>query len=87
MAEKNPWQKWSIWYLWKHFLVPEHRIPISVILRLRLRVEDMVEDMEIVSNSLYVCININIDKNNYEGDSLDKSMRPSKNSIEIISNC
>ena len=87
MAEKNPWQKWSIWYLWEHFLVPEHRIPIWVILRSRLSVEDMVEDMEIVSNSLYVCININIDKNSHGGDSLDKSMRPSKNSIEIISNC
>ena len=32
MAEKIPRQKWSISYLWEHFLVPEHRIPISVIL-------------------------------------------------------
>ena len=28
MAEIFPWQKWSISYLWEHFLVPEHRIPI-----------------------------------------------------------
>ena len=28
MAEKIPRQKWSISYLWEHFLVPEHRIPI-----------------------------------------------------------
>ena len=33
-------------------MVPEHRIPISVILRLKLSVEDMVEDMEIVNISL-----------------------------------
>ena len=28
MAEKIPRQKWAISYLWEHFLVPEHRIPI-----------------------------------------------------------
>ena len=28
MAEKIPRQKWSISYLWEHFLVPEHRIQI-----------------------------------------------------------
>ena len=26
-------QKWSISHLWEHFLVPEHRIPISCILK------------------------------------------------------
>ena len=87
MAEKNPWQKWSIWYLWEHFLVPEHRIPISVILRLRFSVEDIVEDIEIVNSSLYVCININIIKNMHGGDSLDKLMRPSSNSMGIIAKC
>ena len=68
-------------------MVPEHRIPIWVILRLRFSVEDIVEDMEIVDIPLYVCINTNIDKNSHGGDSLDKSMRPSKNSIVIIANC
>ena len=28
MAEKNPWQKLSICYLWEHFLVTEHQIPV-----------------------------------------------------------
>ena len=28
MAEKKPWQKWSISNLWEHFWVPEHRVPI-----------------------------------------------------------
>ena len=68
-------------------MVPEHRIPISVIRRLRFSVENIVEDMEIVNISLHVCINTNIDKNSTGGDSLDKSMRPSKNSIEILANC
>jgi hypothetical protein len=48
MAEKYPWQKWSISYLWEHFLVPEHRIPIWFILGLGLSVEDIVEDMELL---------------------------------------
>ena len=30
MAEISPSQKWSISYLWEHFLVPEHRIPIRL---------------------------------------------------------
>ena len=33
-AEIFPWQKWSISYLWEHFLVLEHRIPIWVIFNL-----------------------------------------------------
>ena len=44
-------------------------------------------DMKIVNTSLYICISTNIDKNSHGGDSLDKSMRPSKNSIAIIYNC
>ena len=32
-AEIFPGQKWSISYLWEHFLVLEHRIPIWVIFR------------------------------------------------------
>ena len=28
MAEIFPWQKWSISYLWEHFLVLEHQIQI-----------------------------------------------------------
>ena len=69
---KKPLAKWSICYLWKHLLVPEHRIPIWVILRLRFKVEDVAEDMEIVNLSLYVCINTNIVKNRHGGDSLDE---------------
>ena len=69
----------SIWYLWEHFSVPEHWIPIWVILRLRFSVEDIVEDKEIVNISIYVCRSTNIDKNSNESDSLDTSMRPSKN--------
>ena len=72
MAENIPRQKWSISYLWEHFLVPEHRIPIWVILRLRFSVEDIVEDMEIVNISLYICISTNIDKNSHGGDALDR---------------
>ena len=34
-----------------------------------------------------VCRNTNIDKNSHGGDSLDKSMRPSKNDKEIIAIC
>ena len=41
MAEKILGQKWSISYLWEHFLVPEHRIPIWLILKLGFRVEDV----------------------------------------------
>ena len=25
---RSPLQKWPIWYLWEHFLVPEHQIAI-----------------------------------------------------------
>ena len=32
-----PWQKWSISYLWKRFLVPDHRIPIWLGLIWRLQ--------------------------------------------------
>ena len=87
MAEQIPMQKWLISYFWEHFLVPEHRIPISVILRLKLSVEDMVEDMEIVNISVYLCMNTNIDKNSTGSDSLDKLMRPSQNSMGIIAKC
>ena len=74
-------------YLWEHFLVPEHRIPIWIILKLRFSVEDIAEDMEIVNISLYVCINTNTYNNTHGSDSLDKSMRPSNDSIERITNC
>ena len=87
MAEKIPRQKWSISYLWEHFLVPEHRIPIWVILRFRFSVADIVEDMEIVNISLYVCINANIDKNSHGGDSLGKSTGPSRIALQNITNC
>ena len=87
MAQKIPWQKWSIWYLWEHFLVPEHQLPIWVILKLSFCVEDIVEDMEIVNISLYVCISTNIDKHSHKSDSLDKLMRPSQNSMGIIAKC
>ena len=63
MSEKQTWQKWSIPYLLENLLVPEHRIPIWFILRLRFSVEDIVEDMEIVNISLYVCIKANIVEN------------------------
>ena len=36
IAGKIPWQKWSISNLWEHFLVPEHRIPICFIFKLKL---------------------------------------------------
>ena len=48
MAEENPWQKWSIWYLWEHLLVPEHRTPIWVGFKLGFCVEDIVEDMKML---------------------------------------
>ena len=48
MAEKYPWQKWLISYLWEHFLVQGHRIPIWSILGLGFSVEDIVEDMELL---------------------------------------
>ena len=70
MANKNPWQKWSSCYLWEHFLVLEHRIPILVILRLAFSIEDIVEYMEIVNISLYVCINTNIVNNKHGNDSI-----------------
>ena len=41
MAEKIPRQKWSISYLWEHFLVPEHRIPIWLDFVLGFSVEFM----------------------------------------------
>ena len=47
MAEKNPWQKLSISYLWEHFLVPEHRIPIWLIFKLGLSVEEHTKVIEI----------------------------------------
>ena len=68
-------------------MVPEHRIPNWGILGLRFSVEDIVEDMEIVNNSLYVCINTNIDKNSHGGDSLDKSTGPSRIALQNITNC
>ena len=67
-------------------MVPEHRIPIWVILRLRFSVEDSVEDMEIVNISVYVCINTNTYKNSHGSDSLDKLMRPTNNNKQIIAN-
>ena len=48
MPEQKPGPKWSFCYLWEHFLVPEHRIPIWVILGSRFRVEDIVEDMKLL---------------------------------------
>ena len=63
IPEKNPRQKWSIWYLWEHFVVPEHRIPIWVILRLRFGVEDIMVDMEHFNISLYVCNNMHFGTN------------------------
>ena len=41
MDELAPWQKLSISYLWEHFLVPEHRIPIWLIFKLGFSVEDV----------------------------------------------
>ena len=38
-------------------------------------------------NLRYVCRNTNIGKNCHRSDSLDKLMRPTKNSKEIIANC
>ena len=78
MAEKNPWQKWSIWYLWEQFLVLEHRDPDFCHSQIRDWVEDTTEDMEIVNISLYVCINTNIVNNKHKSDSLDKLMQPPK---------
>ena len=40
MAEKIPRQKWSISYLWEHFLVPEHQIPIWLVFVLGFSVRD-----------------------------------------------
>ena len=42
MHEKNPWQKLSISYLWEHFLVPDHRIPIWLGFILRLSMEFLI---------------------------------------------
>ena len=42
MAEIFPWQKWSISYLWEHFLVPEHRIPIWLGFILGLSMEFLI---------------------------------------------
>ena len=41
MAEILPWNKWSISYLWEHFLVPEHQIPIWLDFVLGFSVEFM----------------------------------------------
>ena len=41
MAEKIPRQKWSISYLWEHFWVPEHQIPIWLDFVLGFSVEFM----------------------------------------------
>ena len=48
MAEKNPWRKRSISYLWEHFVVLEHRIPIWFILGLRFSVDDIVIDRDLL---------------------------------------
>ena len=68
-------------------MVPEHWIPISVILRLRLSVEDMVEDMEIVNISLYVCNNHSIANNCDGSDSLNELMQTSSLASIEIANC
>ena len=65
MAEKNPWQKYSISCLWEYFLVLDHQIPIRVILKLGISVEDIMEDMEKV---------VTLYKN--RGDSNIKSLCP-----------
>ena len=65
----------------------KHRIPIWVILRLRFGVEDIVEDMEIVNVSLYVCINNNIANNCDGNDSLDKLMQTSSSASIEIADC
>ena len=48
MAEKNPYQKWSISYLWEHFLVPGHRIPIWLIFKLGFSAEGTIDNMEML---------------------------------------
>ena len=48
MAEKNPWQKWSIWYLWEYFLVPEHRIPIWIDFELGCGIADVIKELEML---------------------------------------
>ena len=40
MAEQNPWQKWLFRYIWEHFLVLEHQIPIWLDFVLGLNVRD-----------------------------------------------
>ena len=38
----------SFGYLWEHCLVPEHRIPIWVVVTLGTSVEDIFDDMEML---------------------------------------
>ena len=61
--------------------------PNVVILRLWFRVGDMIEELEIVHISLYVCIHANIVKNSHGSDLPDKSMRPSKIIYKSIAIC
>ena len=42
MPAKIPRQKWSISYLWEHFLVPEHQIPIWLVFVLGFNVRTRV---------------------------------------------
>ena len=53
MAEIFPWQKWSISYLWEHFLVPEHRIPIWLGFVLGFNVRDGMASMELLLMHCY----------------------------------
>ena len=48
MAEKNPWQKWLIWYLWEYFLVPEHQIPIWIDFELGCGIPDVIKELEML---------------------------------------
>ena len=48
MAEKNPGQKWQFRYIWEHFLVLEHQIPIWLDFVLGLNVRDGMASMELL---------------------------------------
>ena len=47
MAENKLRQKWSISYLWEHFLVPDHRIPILLIFELSICIQEDTQIIEI----------------------------------------
>ena len=68
-------------------MVPEHRIPIWLILKFGFSVDETIDNMEMLIFYYTYAKQLNIHEITHDGDSLDKLMRASKNCMAIIAKC